>query len=170
MTIFEATKFCIVCGGESIGENNLRKCKKCGIRRFINPSPATGAIIIKDHKFLLTKRAREPEKGSWDIPGGFTEPGETFEQAIVREIFEEMGVKVTSVKYFNSQFDYYKFDGIVDDIIVVNFLVEVDSFDFKPDDDITETKFFGEDEMPYNDIKFPSVRNTIREYYKQFQS
>ncbi|HRN86547.1 MAG TPA: NUDIX domain-containing protein [Candidatus Dojkabacteria bacterium] len=170
MTIFEATKFCIVCGGESIGEKNYRTCKKCGIRKFINPSPATGAIIIRDHKFLLTRRAHEPAKGTWDIPGGFTEPGETFEQSITREIFEEMGVNATSIKYFNSQYDYYEYDGIVDNIIVVNFLVEVDSFDFKPDDDITETKFFGEDEVPYGDIKFPSVSNTIKEYFKLHQS
>ncbi|MCA9380472.1 NUDIX domain-containing protein [Candidatus Dojkabacteria bacterium] len=170
MKIYDAYKYCLLCGGEVVGESNVRKCNSCGKTRFINPSPATGAIIIKDNKFLLTKRAHEPAKGTWDIPGGFVEPGETFEQSITREIFEEMGVKATKIKYFNSKFDHYEYEGVMDDIIVINFLVEVDSFDFKPDDDITETKFFGMEEVPYEEIKFPSVSNTIREYFNQHQS
>lgn len=168
MTIFEATKFCIVCGGESSGESNVRKCTKCGKTRFINPIPATGAIIIQDQKFLLTKRAFEPAKGKWDIPGGFMNVGETYEDAISREILEELGVEVTAIKYFNSQFDKYEYDGVIDEVIVINFLVEVEKFEFKPTDDITEAGFFSEYEIPYKDIPFPSVKSTIKDYFSNY--
>lgn len=167
MNIFNAYKYCPLCGGSVTGEKNIRKCSKCNKTRFINPTPATGAIIIKDRKFLLTKRAFEPEIGTWDIPGGFLEPDETFENGITREIHEELGVSTIRIKYFNSAVDHYIYDGIDDSIVVINFLVCLDSYDFKPSDDISEAKFFSIEEMPFREIKFPSVSSTIKDYYSK---
>jgi len=54
-----------------------------------------GAVIINDKsEILLLKRLKEPEKGCWTIPGGTVEFGETIEEAIIREIEEEIGVKI----------------------------------------------------------------------------
>ncbi|MGI8451105.1 MAG: NUDIX hydrolase [Streptosporangiaceae bacterium] len=58
--------------------------------------PCVGAII-KDEagRLLLIQRGHEPETGRWSLPGGRIEPGETDEQAVVRETLEETGLQVT---------------------------------------------------------------------------
>lgn len=56
-------------------------------------------LIIKEGKILLVKRKRQPYKGLWAIPGGYLEFGETCEEAVVREVGEETGLK-TKIKDF----------------------------------------------------------------------
>lgn len=56
-----------------------------------------GAIIEKEGKVLLTKRNVEPFRGCWCLPGGHLEPGETSEEAIVREVREETGLYLEPV-------------------------------------------------------------------------
>ncbi|MFC4082349.1 NUDIX domain-containing protein [Amycolatopsis samaneae] len=57
---------------------------------------AVGAVLHDDQgRLLLVKRAHEPDAGLWTIPGGKVEPGETDEQALVRELLEETGLEVT---------------------------------------------------------------------------
>ena len=61
------------------------------------PIPGVAAITLKDHQVLLTVRGKEPRKGWWGIPGGVVEVGETLEEAIKREVFEETHVVVEPV-------------------------------------------------------------------------
>lgn len=58
------------------------------------PIVGVGGIIIKEDKVLLGLRGKEPEKGKWSIPGGAVEIGETLEEALAREVREEVGIKV----------------------------------------------------------------------------
>jgi 8-oxo-dGTP diphosphatase len=58
------------------------------------PLVGVGAIIIDDERVLLVKRGHEPLAGSWSIPGGLLDVGETLRQAVVREAFEETGLTV----------------------------------------------------------------------------
>ena len=69
----------------------MKKCD-CPLCRFENPKLSTAAIIIKDQKLLVAKRAQEPFKGEWDFLGGYVGKGETAEEAHKREIKEELGV------------------------------------------------------------------------------
>ena len=57
--------------------------------------PCVGAIITDGERILLIKRGHEPEAGRWSLPGGRIEPGESDQQALVREVREETGLKVT---------------------------------------------------------------------------
>lgn len=170
MDILDAHKHCIRCGSETESKLNQRKCKLCNFRNFINPSPATGAIILHDNKVMLVKRGREPEKGKLDLPGGFLEIDETFEQGIRREVKEEIGVEAQDVKYFNSFVDTYMFDGVNDHIIAVNFIVTLKEGEIIPADDIVEAKYYDLENLPYAEIAFKSiitsldlVRNKIKE-------
>lgn len=58
------------------------------------PAVAVGALIVERGRLLLVKRAREPQRGLWSIPGGRVEPGETLAVALEREVLEETGLAV----------------------------------------------------------------------------
>ena len=67
------------------------------LRRKPRPAVADGVVISRG-RILLVLRAREPELGKWAVPGGFLEFGETAEEAVAREVFEETGVKVKPLR------------------------------------------------------------------------
>lgn len=69
------------------------KCD-CILCSFENPKPTATAIIIRDGKVLVAKRNQEPLKGQWDFLGGYLQKGETPEQALKRELQEELGVEI----------------------------------------------------------------------------
>ena len=69
---------------------------KCEICQFNNPKGTVTAIIIKDGKILLLRRSEEPFKGQWDLPGGYMNAGELPEEALRREVKEELGADSTS--------------------------------------------------------------------------
>jgi ADP-ribose pyrophosphatase YjhB (NUDIX family) len=57
------------------------------------PSVCVGAVAIDDGRLLLVRRRNEPGRGSWSVPGGRVDPGETVQEAVVRELLEETGVE-----------------------------------------------------------------------------
>jgi len=66
-----------------------------------SPLVGVGAIVIREGKILLIKRAVPPGVGKWSIPGGLVEVGETLSQACVRETEEETGVKIEVLELIN---------------------------------------------------------------------
>lgn len=76
-----------------------KKCTSCGNETYSNPLPVTASMVtckLKDGSqgILLVKRGKEPELGGWCFPGGYIETGETWQQAAVREIKEEIGLEL----------------------------------------------------------------------------
>ena len=59
-----------------------------------HPVVGVGAVVVHDGRVLLIRRGKEPLKGRWLIPGGTVELGETLEEAVVREVQEETGLRV----------------------------------------------------------------------------
>lgn len=59
------------------------------------PVVGVGAVIVRDGKALIVKRAHEPRKGEWSLPGGHLDLGESLEDAVRREVKEETGLDVT---------------------------------------------------------------------------
>lgn len=70
-----------------------RACTKCSFVHWGNYSIGVGALVVKDDKVLLVRRAQEPGKGYWTNPGGYIEQLEPIEETIVREVREESGVE-----------------------------------------------------------------------------
>ena len=80
------------------------KCSsdKCGKSHFPRTDPAIITLISFQDKVLLGRSPRFPVS-MYSTLAGFVEPGESLEQALEREVFEEVGIKVKNIRYFNSQ-------------------------------------------------------------------
>ena len=97
-------KFCSFCGSSSIPDNlgHSRICTNCNKRIFPRIDPAV--IMLITHKnFCLLGRQRSWPEGMHSTLAGFVEQGETLEQAVERETFEEAGIKIENIKYQYSQ-------------------------------------------------------------------
>lgn len=100
--------FCPKCGGNDLrsqlppGDTHERlMCCGCGYIHYINPKIIAGCIIEQDGKYLLCQRAIPPRPGTWTLPAGFMEGGETTEQAALREVWEESGVRAEIVSPYS---------------------------------------------------------------------
>jgi ADP-ribose pyrophosphatase YjhB (NUDIX family) len=67
---------------------------------YENPAVTTQAWIERDGRWLLLRRAHEPQAGEWDLPGGFIEPGEDPEDSVRREVREETGLEIEVLGIF----------------------------------------------------------------------
>ena len=70
------------------------RCPECGRAWYENAAPTVAAAIVRDGRALATRRARDPEKGRFDVPGGFLRPDEHPVAGLKREVAEELGVEV----------------------------------------------------------------------------
>jgi NAD+ diphosphatase len=97
-------RFCGRCGGETepaSGELAMR-CTRCGMMHYPRLTPAAIVLIRRGEQILLARSPGFP-KGLYSVLAGFVEPGESIEETIVREVREEVGVRVENVRYFGSQ-------------------------------------------------------------------
>lgn len=68
-------------------------CPACGYVFFGEFSIGVGGVVIRDGKALLIRRGQEPRRGWWQIPGGYCEHDEPIDVAVVREVYEEAGIR-----------------------------------------------------------------------------
>nr|WP_051567975.1 NUDIX domain-containing protein [Draconibacterium orientale] len=90
-------KYCPKCGSAELHKSGDRslKCADCGFHFFINSSAAVAALVTDESgKLMLVTRGVEPNYGKLDLPGGFIDPLESAEDAVRRELKEELGLKV----------------------------------------------------------------------------
>jgi NAD+ diphosphatase len=97
-------RFCARCGeGTRITKGGWqRTCTACSAEHFPRVDPVTIMLVEHDGRLLLGRQPRFPP-GNYSALAGFVEPGETIEEAVAREVFEEAGVRVREVSYIASQ-------------------------------------------------------------------
>ena len=108
----DAFQFCPRCGRQTVRYSGGRKwfCAECGFTLYNNVASAV-ALVIADRYggVLFETRAKNPRKGFLALPGGFTDPGESAEEAAIRECFEETGFRPPEVAYlcsFPNDYEY----------------------------------------------------------------
>lgn len=157
--------FCPKCGSESFVINNEKSkhCKKCGFICYFNSSAATVAVIVNTKgEVLVARRAKEPEKGTLDLPGGFVDMQETGEEAITREVLEETGLKVTSTSYLFSIPNIYVYSDFEVHTLDIFYKCIVDDFSMmKAEDDVSELLFIKKDKLRPSDFGLISIRKAI---------
>lgn len=107
-------RFCPRCAAEAGQWLNGReyRCPACGFRFFQNVAAACGVLVEQQGRFLFLVRGKEPSKGLLGLPGGFVDPGESVEQALAREVAEEIGGAFDQVEFLASFPNRYPFAGV----------------------------------------------------------
>ncbi|MFT5594636.1 MAG: ADP-ribose pyrophosphatase YjhB (NUDIX family) [Oceanicoccus sp.] len=142
------------------GDNRERAvCDHCGTIHYVNPRIITGTLPVYQNQILLCKRAIEPRKGYWTLPAGFMEKAETLEQGAVRETLEEAGINITCGQLLSSI--------SVPHISQVHifFLAHMESAKHAiSTSESLEVKLFRFDDIPWDEIAFPTVKKTMQFY------
>jgi ADP-ribose pyrophosphatase YjhB (NUDIX family) len=125
----------------------VQRCGACGEPNYHAAKPCACAILVDDGgRVLLARRARDPEAGLWDLPGGFLEPDETPEDGLRREMREETGLDVEAGRYVGTFVDVYGEGG--DTTLNIVFECRPGSGEPVPDDDVSELRWFEPDALP----------------------
>jgi mutator protein MutT len=162
----EIFKYCPVCGSEHFEVHNFKskKCQDCGFVYYANPCSATAAFIVNDNdEMLVVRRAKEPAKGTLDLPGGFVDMGETVEEGMRREIKEETGLDVGDIQYLFSSPNVYVYSGMGVHTLDMDYLVRVHGPvpAIKAADDAAEARWIPISEVNPDEFGLTSIRNAV---------
>ncbi len=97
-------QFCGRCGVplRTKPDERAKACPQCGLLHFPRLAPAIIVLVERGNQLLLA-RSRHFMPGMYSVLAGFVEPGESLEEAVVREVKEEVGIEIQDIKYFGSQ-------------------------------------------------------------------
>lgn len=126
--LLEKFRYCPLCGSDRFVENNVKskRCEACGFVYYFNPSSSTVAVIVNEkNELLVVRRAKEPAKGTLDLPGGFCDCYETGEEGVMREVKEETGLNVDNITFLFSIPNIYPYGGLDIHTIDLFFLCRV---------------------------------------------
>lgn len=166
MSFHSPIRHCRQCGAPVLyrlpddGDTRQRAiCTACHTVHYENPLNVVGTVPVLGDKVLLCKRNIEPRKGKWTLPGGFMELDETTAQGAARETVEEAG----------AQFEM----GALFSLLNVPRVGQVHLFyratllndQFNPGDETMEARLFAEEEIPWDELSFRTVRETLLRYF-----
>lgn len=137
-----------------------RRCPRCGWTFYNNPVPAAVAVLMRGGRILLTRRARPPHAGTWDLPGGFLEAGESPERCLRREIREELGIGIRRARLIGFATDRYGPKGFP--LLTLVYRVSAARGRLRAGDDVSEARWFPRRAVPYREIAFPGLRRLLR--------
>lgn len=170
--MFEAhrIKHCRACGGTTqyripVDDNRERAvCSVCGEIHYENPLNVVGTVPIWGEQVLLCRRNIEPRYGFWTLPAGFMELGETTAEGALRETVEEAGART-------------ELEGLFSVLNVVRvgqlhlyYRARLLDTDFAPGPETIETQLFVEEQIPWDELAFRTVRETLRCYFADRRS
>jgi ADP-ribose pyrophosphatase YjhB (NUDIX family) len=158
-------KYCSNCGATvnrciPPGDDRSRYvCDECNTIHYENPKIVVGCIPEWKEKILLCRRSIEPCYGLWTAPAGFLENGETVAEGARREALEEACANVEILG------PYTLFDLTHVNQVYLIFRARLIDKNFKPGHESLEVKLFAEKEIPWDEIAFLSIKETLRLYF-----
>ena len=163
--------YCPICGQKTFVKTN-EKAKQCTTCRFIyyfNPSAAVACFVRnKVGSLLFVRRAKEPAKGTLDLPGGFVDMHETAEEAAYREVKEETNLDITKMDYLFSIPNIYPYSGFNVQTVDLFYECMVENFDqAKAEDDAAEIVLLRPEDIRPDNFGLPSIQQGIERYIKK---
>ncbi len=159
MGVLEGWLWCPRCRGALTEGTGCMECEACGFVGWANSAPCACALVEDDNgRLLLVRRAHEPFRGYWDIPGGFLEEGEPPLDGLRRELLEETGLEVEPGDYVGAWIDRYGDAPGAQFTLNLYWRARVLGGDERPADDVSELQWFAREELPpREDIAFTNV-------------
>ncbi|NLW23269.1 MAG: NAD(+) diphosphatase [Tissierellia bacterium] len=134
-------------------------CSNCGNTTWPRTSPAVIVAVTKGDKLLLAHNRQFPQ-GEYSVIAGFVEYGETFEECVKREVYEEVGIKLKNIKYFGSQ--PWPFPNSM----MVGFTAEYLDGDIRVDgEEIVDANWFSKEEVKRMHKKSISIGSELIEWF-----
>ena len=136
----------------------------------MNASAATAAFILNgEGKLLVVRRKREPACGTLDLPGGFVDIGESAEEGVVREVLEETGLRVTSVRFLFSLPNIYPYSGLNVPTADLFFRCEVEETEgaLRFADDVEEGFWLSLTELDTSLFGLHSIRRAVTRFLQE---
>ena len=169
LSLPKAFKYCLRCGGKLVWRSKQRLgiCASCRYEMYDEPKlVVTGLLIDDTYRVLLGKRARTPHRGAWGTLGGFVEVGETGEEALRREMREELDTRLGTLEYFASIPGIYPYQGVALPYLEIVFIGRgPDLRKVRADkSEITALKYFAVQDIPFARLAFASQRTALRAY------
>jgi len=137
-------------------------CVDCAFVLYLDPKLAACTIFLAEGKIVMLRRAIEPQRGRWVLPGGYVDRGEPVPDAALRETYEETGVRVR----ITGILDVYSFSG--HDVVVVVYAAELVDGVPRALDESEELGLFSPEELPWDELAFDSTRLALRDYLHRF--
>ncbi|QQS11374.1 MAG: NUDIX hydrolase [Rhodospirillales bacterium] len=134
-------------------------CDDCGYIAFENPKIVVGSVALWEDRILLAKRAIHPRKGYWTLPAGFMEMKESTEQGAAREAMEEACARIE----IDALLAMYSIPRIGQ--VQIMYRARLLSPDVAPGEESTEVGLFRWEEIPWNELAFPTVTWALRDWH-----
>ncbi|ADQ80933.1 NUDIX hydrolase [Paludibacter propionicigenes WB4] len=156
---------CPACGSVRFIQNNekSKRCESCGFVFYMNASAAVAAFIVNSQgELLVCVRGKNPAKGTWDLPGGFVDDNETAEEAMCREIEEELRAQVVEAKYLFSLPNKYEYSGLQIPTLDMFFACKLEDIsNLQPSDDVADCFFVPMDEVNPELFGLESIKKAV---------
>jgi ADP-ribose pyrophosphatase YjhB (NUDIX family) len=147
---------------EKPNDDGGARCPIDGRMWYRNPAPTAGAAIIIDGKALVTRRGVDPEKGKFDVPGGFLKPGEEPLDGLKREIAEELGIEIEVSVEDCVQMTSHRYGPAGDYVLALGFLARLVSGEPRAADDVDEIAIVDENELENLDFAWEHDKRLVR--------
>ncbi|MBN1995278.1 MAG: NUDIX hydrolase [Anaerolineae bacterium] len=165
----EGFTYCPRCRTEMVDREAFgrvrRVCPECRFIQFIDPKVGASVLAEREGRVVLVRRKIDPARGSWCLPGGFMEMGETPQEAARRECREETGLDVEILDLI----DVYYYQDFRGGGISIIYHGLVTGGDIQPGDDVSTAGFFGPDELPKN-IVFKSNLQALAAWQERLKT
>lgn len=165
-------EYCPRCGSNDfkINDQKSKRCGKCGFVFYFNVSAATAAIIINDKdELLVARRAKEPAKGTLDLPGGFVDSFETGEEGIARELLEETGVQIHETEYLFSLPNVYPYSGFEVHTLDLFYRCKAKGSDsMAAHDDVADLQWMAIKEIDPEEFGLQSIRKGVERFITEY--
>jgi 8-oxo-dGTP diphosphatase len=151
-------KHCPVCASAVTPEDGAVECSQCGFVTYAHSMPTASAVVDDgEGRVLLSRRARDPSAGKWDLPGGFLEEGEPPLECVRRELREEAGIGLADERLLGIWMDQYEYKRRLVATMNVYYAARVGDGTLEPADDVAELRWFAPEEVPVEELAFGHI-------------
>lgn len=165
--------YCPQCGSKNFSPAGVKnyRCSDCQFEYYFNPCGAVAGVVVDGAKrILFTRRAFDPAAGTLDLPGGFIDFHETAEEALSRELQEELNLQIRTMRYFCSMPNRYEYAGFIYHTIDLFFICEPSNLhELEAREEVSDFIFKRMEELDLNEIGFDSIKRGLAELKKRIE-